>query len=213
MKDQKNKAFWQRTAFLYSHFMKKNDKTFDEVSEVLRPYLHSDFRVLELACGTGQLTFRLCDEVCIWLATDYSSNMLRQAQRRGSSARLSFQQADATALPFSDSSFDVVVISNCLHIMPQPDQALEEIQRVLKSSGFLLAPTFVYEPGYSKVTIRFLERIGFRTYNKWTAGEYVAYMEAHGFCTEAASIIPGSPASECVYIGKATAGEDVACSS
>ncbi len=143
-----------------------------------------------------------------WLATDFSSNMLEQAQKCGSTRNLTFQQADATDLPFERRSFDAVVISNCLHIMPQPDQALKEIHRVLKPAGFLLAPTFVYEPGYSKARIGFLERIGFRTYNKWTAKAYVTYIEAHGFCTETAPIIPGSPASECVYIGRASMEEN-----
>ncbi len=205
MKDQNNKNFWQRTAFLYSFFMKKNDKTFDEISGILRPYLQADFRVLELACGTGQLTFRLCNEAGSWLATDFSSNMLERAQKHGSAPGLSFQQADATALPFENRSFDAVVISNCLHIMPRPDLALEEIKRVLKPSGYLLAPTFVYEPGYSKARIGLLERIGFETYNHWSVQGYVEYIETHGFCTEDSMLIQGSPASECVYIGRIAA--------
>lgn len=39
--------------------------------------------------------------------------------------------------------FEVVVISNALHIMPEPQKALKEIDRVLKENGLLIAPTFI----------------------------------------------------------------------
>ena len=41
-------------------------------------------------------------------------------------------------------SFDVVIVSNALHIVPQPEKALREIKRVLKDDGVLIAPTFTH---------------------------------------------------------------------
>ena len=60
---------------------------------------------------------------------------------------------DATKLTYESENFDVVVIANALHIMPNPDLALWEIHRVLKKDGILFAPTFVYEKGYFRLTI------------------------------------------------------------
>ena len=70
-----------------------------------------------------------------------------------------------------DEIFDVVVIANALHIMPQPEKALNEIHRVLKKDGILFAPTFVYERGYPKLPIWLMEKAGFKTYHKWQSEE------------------------------------------
>ena len=47
-------------------------------------------------------------------------------------------------LSYADRSFDAVIVSNALHIVPQPEKALAEIRRVLKDDGVLIAPTFTH---------------------------------------------------------------------
>ena len=54
--------------------------------------------------------------------------------------QLKFEVADATCLPYENNSFDVVIIANALHVMPEPQKALKEIDRVLKDGGLLIAP-------------------------------------------------------------------------
>lgn len=84
-----------------------------------------------------------------WEATDYSENMIKEAEKRNQGEhkceQLRFCVQDATNLTYEDEKFNVVVIANALHIMPQPEKALKEIHRVLKKDGILFAPTFVYE--------------------------------------------------------------------
>ena len=48
------------------------------------------------------------------------------------------------SLPYASKSFDVVIVSNALHIVPQPEKSLREIKRVLKDDGVLIAPTFTH---------------------------------------------------------------------
>ncbi len=48
MKDNTNKQFWEKFAFLYTSFMRKNDTTYDNISDELKKYLKSDMRVLEI---------------------------------------------------------------------------------------------------------------------------------------------------------------------
>ena len=50
--------------------------------------------------------------------------------------------ADATALSYADDSFDAVLIANALHVMPEPEKALREIDRALRLGGILIAPVF-----------------------------------------------------------------------
>lgn len=67
--------------------------------------------VLELACGTGQLTFSLAGEVKHWEATDFSECMIIEAKKHFAPISLSFSVQDATASPYTDDSFDTVVIA------------------------------------------------------------------------------------------------------
>ena len=76
-----NKGFWQRFAFIYGAFMKKSEPLYRKICEQIAPELNARMSVLELACGTGQLTFPLCDEVKSWRATDFSEKMIEQAKK------------------------------------------------------------------------------------------------------------------------------------
>lgn len=170
--DHTNKSFWERFAKIYTNFMSKNEPTYEKISLYLSDYVDEHKKVLELACGTGQITFLSANNSATWEATDYSEKMILEAKRRNEESyrikQINFNVQDATQLKYEDNSFDVVVIANALHIMPEPDKALSEIQRVLKKDGILFAPTFVYEEGYSKFFIWLMEKAGFKTFHKWT---------------------------------------------
>lgn len=203
MKDSTNKGFWERFAFLYTRLMKKNDAAYDDICKEIEPILNREASVLELACGTGQLSFRLCDSVKSWEATDYSPKMIAQAKKNGSSHKLHFAVADATELPYEDHIFDVVVIANALHIMPDPDAALKEIHRILKPKGILFAPTFVYDPGYNPLIIWLMEKAGFHTFHKWTSQEFTDFISQRSFIVQSNKLLKGSPLMECVVIARA----------
>ena len=167
MKAGDSKDFWQRTAKSYGPFMKLSGKLYDAICERMRPGLTRDMNVLELACGSGQLSFRLAGAVRLWEATDFSQNMIAEARKQPCSSRLHFSVQDATALPYAPDSFDAAVISNALHIMPRPELALAEIKRVLKPGGILYAPTFVHGRGAGfRLRARLLTLAGFKVYFK-----------------------------------------------
>jgi len=71
------------------------------------------------------------------VATDLSPRMVELARERGMDARI----ADVQALPFGDGEFDVVVAAWMLYHVPNLDQALAEIARVLRPGGRLVAAT------------------------------------------------------------------------
>ena len=130
--------FWQRMARHYTTVMGRSAPLYREVCSRIRPHLNRDMNVLELACGTGQLSFPLSPYVRLWEATDFSSNMIAEAKRQVASSRLHFSVQDATDLPYAPETFDAVVISNALHILPEPDKVMAEIRRVLKPGGYFL---------------------------------------------------------------------------
>lgn len=178
-----NRDFWQRLARLYGPLMGRSAGLYADVCARIRPRLSREMNVLELACGTGQLSFPLSSRVRLWEATDFSPNMIREAQRRPGSSRLHFSVQDATCLPYGDETFDAVVIANALHIMPHPELALAEIRRVLKPDGLLFAPTFVHGEGRGlRGGLMKLSRLaGFRAYHRWDAAALADYVAGHGF--------------------------------
>lgn len=198
-----NKKFWQRFAFLYGRFMKSSEGMYEEIAEKAKPYLNRERNVLELACGSGQLSFRMCKSVKRWEATDFSENMIGEAKKRPRPKNLHFSVQDATNLPYTDESFDAVVIANALHIMPEPDRAMAEIARVLKKDGVLIAPTFVHGEGAGfAIRSGFLSFFGFKTFSKWTAEEFKAYIEAKEYTVSEHSVIGSKVAPLCCLIAR-----------
>ena len=208
MRKTDNKAFWQRIAKLYAPFMKGSDRLYAAICDRIRAGLKRDMNILELACGSGQLSLRLSTHVQLWEATDFSENMIREAKKKSCSGRLHFSVQDATNLPYADSSFDAVVIANALHIMPNPERALSEIRRVLKPGGLLYAPTFVHGKGAGfRLRTRLLSLAGFRVYSPWTAGEFADYISGRGFGGTKTELLGKSLAPLCYLEAKNTKSE------
>ena len=152
--------FWQRMARHYTTVMGRSAPLYREVCSRIRPHLNRDMNVLELACGTGQLSFPLSPYVRLWEATDFSSNMIAEAKRQVASSRLHFSVQDAADLPYAPETFDAVVIAN----------------------GWLFAPTFVHGGGrLAGFRTWCMERTGFHVYHPWNAGEFVSYLSQQGF--------------------------------
>lgn len=98
-------------------------------------------RVLETACGTGIVTralLRSLSPSASVVATDLNQPMLDFAAERVSSSRVSWQKADAQALPFPDAAFDAVVCQFGVMFFPDRQKAYREARRVLKTGGHFI---------------------------------------------------------------------------
>jgi ubiquinone/menaquinone biosynthesis C-methylase UbiE len=98
-------------------------------------------RVLETAAGTGIVTRALVRSLSprgSIVATDLNQPMLDHAAERLPSSRVSWQKADAQALPFPDRSFDAVVCQFGVMFFPDKQQAYREARRVLKPGGHFI---------------------------------------------------------------------------
>jgi SAM-dependent methyltransferase len=95
-------------------------------------------RILEVGCGWGELAEWLARETrAEVVATDLSPRMVELARERGVDARI----ADVRALPFDDGSFDAAVAAWMLYHVPELDDAVAELERVLRPGGTLIAIT------------------------------------------------------------------------
>jgi ubiquinone/menaquinone biosynthesis methyltransferase len=103
--------------------------------------LGSADRVLDLACGTGDIVFAAAPHVRKGVGLDVTFRMVQLAQRKDAGTA-SFVTGDMQALPFAGGTFDVVTTGYGLRNVPDLDQALAEIHRVLAPGGRLLSLDF-----------------------------------------------------------------------
>ena len=191
MKEQKN--FWDKNAGRYDRFMRKDRAAYDEMYELIRPIVRHK-TVLELATGTGLIAKHIVNAAAHIEATDASPEMIAAAKRDNRSAKLHFSVQDMFCLPYAEESFDVVIVSNALHIVPQPEKALAEIRRVLKDDGVLIAPTFTHAGNLfsGKIKAFFMKLAGFPLHSRWTSEEYLCFLRRNGWTVRKSAALKAS---------------------
>ena len=191
MRDHKN--FWDRNAGRYDRFMRKDRAAYDEMYALIQPIVRHK-TVLELATGTGLIAKNIVNAAAHIEATDASPEMILEAKRDNCSAKLHFSVQDMFCLPYADKSFDVVIVSNALHIVPQPEKALAEIRRVLKDDGVLIAPTFTHAGNSftGKVRAFFMKLVGFPLHSRWTSEEYLRFLRQNGWTVRKSVVLKAS---------------------
>ena len=198
------KTFWDRTAKSYDHFMKKDHKAYKQMYSLIYPVVRHK-QVLELATGTGLIAKHIVRSADHIEATDASQEMIEQAKQGVKSTKLHFSVQDMFHLPYADQSFDVVIVSNALHIVPEPEKALAEIRRVLKEDGILIAPTFTHADNDFRGNVKafFMKLAGFPLHSKWTSEEYLAFLWENGWTVRKSTVLTASfplTYAECVKL-------------
>ena len=99
--------------------------------------LRSNQRVLDVAAGNGNATLAAARRFADVVSTDYVAALLEGGRRRAEADRLpvTFQEADAEALPFANASFDVVLSTFGVMFTPNQDKAARELLRVCRPGG------------------------------------------------------------------------------
>ena len=185
--------FWDKNAGRYDRFIRKDAAAYEQLYELLRPVVRQK-TVLELATGTGLIAKHIVRYADHIEATDASQEMIEQAKQGVKSAKLYFSVQDMFHLPYADQSFDVVIVVNALHIVPEPEKALSEIRRVLKDDGVLVAPTFTHADNafFGKVKAFFMRLAGFPLHSKWTSAEYLAFLRENGWTVQKSIVLKAS---------------------
>ena len=107
----------------------------EELCEALD--LRAGQKVLDVAAGNGNATLAAARRFADVVSTDYVGALLERGRERAKADRLAvtFQEADAEALPFADASFDVVLSTFGIMFTPNQQQAASELIRVCRSGG------------------------------------------------------------------------------
>ena len=186
-----SKTIWDIFAPVYEFAMRSQKSIYDYMYERIGEVAQGK-DVLELATGPGMIARHIAPHANHVVATDFAPKMIETARKAKNPENVRFEVADATSLRFEDKSFDVVVIANALHIIPNPEKALAEIRRVLKDDGVLIAPNFIFrEGGKRNLWQKFLSLVGVRFAHEWTENEYRSFLKANGWTIEMSIVLKG----------------------
>lgn len=112
-------------------------RLFDELA------IQANERALDFGCGSGYLTVELARAGAIATGIDVNPFVNSIPVPSELAGRLNFVQGSGAALPFEDASFDVILASEVLPMLPDPQPFAQEIRRVIKPNGRLLVPNGV----------------------------------------------------------------------
>jgi ubiquinone/menaquinone biosynthesis C-methylase UbiE len=111
---------------------------------VRRLSLPGGARVLDVACGTGNLAIPAARAGASVTGVDIAPNLLEQARSRAkaSGVTVRFDEGDAEQLPYEDGSFDTVISMFGVMFAPRPELAAAELLRVCRSRGTIALATW-----------------------------------------------------------------------
>src|SRR5947209_942998 len=117
-------------------------------------------RVLDVACGTGLVTFELVRRGgCSVVGLDQSEDMLAVASARPQ-ARVEFVRGEAERLPFEDGEFDALTFTYLLRYVDDPLATLRELARVVKPGGVVAMLEFDVPRGVWRPLWELYVRVG-----------------------------------------------------
>lgn len=122
-------AYYDRVGFLFQGTRATRERYLAEVD------LGPGDRVLDLGCGTGAVTAQIRERSETVHGVDISAAQVHRAATSRNVADVAFAVADATALPYTDRSFDAVVSVGLLPYVPTPAAAVREANRVTRPDG------------------------------------------------------------------------------
>jgi len=135
--------FWEYFAKRYDR-QAWTDEGLERAAERLAGYLEPDDTVLDYACGTGVLSYRIAGHVQRVLAIDASAEMIRLAKQRGAAFETSNVRFTKTTLfddELGENAFDVLVAYNILHLLEDAGKAVERAADLLKPGGRMITST------------------------------------------------------------------------
>jgi len=156
------------------------------VVKKLQPLLAENARVLDVGCGTGDLSIELFERTAARVVgIDFCRPMLQLAKQKA--PRLKFIEGDALRLPFADATFDGITIGFALRNLASVEQGLAELHRVLKPQGWLAILEFS-EP--SVPVVRQFVRFYYSRLLPWIGGRFSGSRNAYEYLPDSISKFP-----------------------
>ncbi|MDR0507245.1 MAG: class I SAM-dependent methyltransferase, partial [Dysgonamonadaceae bacterium] len=122
-----NRNFWDFVAPIYDFAQKSG---FAELLEIIKKQIPENATVLECAAGTGEISIAVADRAAKVVCTDTSAKMLVVARKKiakRSIKNIEISLCDIYQTGFADNTFDIVIASQVLHLLAEPQKAAAEL--------------------------------------------------------------------------------------
>lgn len=136
--------FWDRIANKYYRQPVPSEADYQRKLALSRDYFSTDSEVVEFGCGTGTTAVAQAPFVRRLRAVDISERMLDIARRQAADAganNVEFSHGTLFDLQLADNSVDAVLGMSILHLLPNREETLVEVQRILKPGGRFISST------------------------------------------------------------------------
>ncbi len=187
--DEARRIFGERAAFYVTSAAHTDPQVLARVVALAAP--ESGWAVLDIATGAGHTAFAVAERVRTVVATDFTFEMLRQAETLRTSRRIlnvRFAMADVHALPFSSAVFNLITCRRAAHHFSHIGHALDEMRRVLVSPGRLVIDdrSIPEDDVVDSIMNRFDTFHDPSHVREYRSSEWRDMLEAHGFTVESA---------------------------
>jgi len=186
--------FWDKISPLYDLFEQVyNGKVYRGTGEKVAEFIEPNDTVLECACGTGAISVSIAPKCRRLIATDFAAGMLRQAAKKCRKfENVVFRKADITHLKCKDNRFDKVVAGNVIHLLPNPEQALHELERVVKPGGRIIIPTYInMSKGTGTAAVKFITLLGADFKRQFDLESYKQFFADMGYANVEYHVVDG----------------------
>lgn len=176
--------FWDKVSPLYDLFENVyNGKVYSGTGKKVAEFIEPSDVVLECACGTGAISIYIANKCKRLIATDFATGMLRQAARKCKKyPNVIFKKTDITNIKCKSERFDKVVAGNVIHLLPEPEKALHELERVVKPGGKIIIPTYInMSKGTGMVAVKFITMLGADFKKQFDFESYKKFFEDKGY--------------------------------
>ena len=186
--------FWGKISPLYDLFEQVyNGKVYRGTGEKVAEFIEPTDTVLECACGTGAISVSIAPKCRRLIATDFAAGMLRQAEKKCRKfGNVIVRRADITALKCKDNRFDKAVAGNVIHLLPNPELALHELERVVKPGGRIIIPTYInMSKGTGTAAVKFITLLGADFKRQFDLESYKQFFADMGYANVEYHVVDG----------------------
>ena len=198
--------FWDLVSGYYEVFENLyNGKVNRLMCKKVAERISSSDEVLECACGTGMISVHIAAACKHLTATDFSDGMLNKTRERCQYINnVKVKKGDILQLDYPDESFDKVVAANVIHLLDNPEKALNELFRVCRKGGEVIIPTYLVKQdrGISRLFVRIVNLFGTTFHEQFTEQTYRTFFEKLGYTDGTYDIVDGRMACDIAVFTK-----------
>lgn len=173
--------YWNNDAVKYDTRLKRSQNAYEQLIAYIQKEVSQEMLLLDIGTGTGEIPLRLCTHVKRIEAIDFSPEMIKIAKKkaeRAGIANISFFVQEINRFTPIEVPFDIITIINVLHVVPNPEEVIEEAKKRIKNDGKIIIATYLHDENLqSRVISYFMKRKGHPIVRKFNSKTICHFIE------------------------------------